>query len=190
MLSRSIACVAIVVIAQGLVFARMKVQVEYDKQFNFKPMRTWAWNPKGRGDVKMARTKDDNAEEARQRAEPIIVDAVNTEIVKRGLTEVTFSADLFVTYYLLLTNTMSAQTMGQFVPLWPVEDWHVPIGPPATQSLKMMNSGSLVLDLSTKEQVVWRGVARAQLDIVVDEKKREAALREAVRDLLKKYPPR
>ena len=190
MLSRSIACVAIAVLAQGLVFARVKVQVEFDKQFNFRPMRTWAWNPKGKGDVKMARTKDDSAEEARLRAEPIIVDAVNTEIGKRGLTEGTFGADLFVTYYLLLTNTMSAQTIGQFVPLWSIDTWAMPMGPPATQSLKMMNSGSLVLDLNTKEQIVWRGVARAQLDIVVDEKKREAVLREAVRDLLKKYPPK
>src|SRR5262245_14935734 len=82
---RVLACMCAVIAAQALLSAGVKVKGEYDKKFNFKPMQTWTWNPKGRGDVKMARTKDDDPDEARRRAEPIIVDAVTTEIVKRGL---------------------------------------------------------------------------------------------------------
>ncbi len=33
------------------------VNVEHDKAFNFKSVRTWAWNPKSPGDVVMARTR-------------------------------------------------------------------------------------------------------------------------------------
>ena len=36
------------------------VTVEHDKTFNFKPVRTWAWNPEGPGNVRMARTPDDD----------------------------------------------------------------------------------------------------------------------------------
>jgi len=61
---------------------------------------------------------------------------------------------------------------------------------PATQSVKMMNQGALVLDLSVKDVVIWRGVAQARVAFEADDKKREAILREGVRDLFKKYPPK
>lgn len=54
----------------------------------------------------------------------------------------------------------------------------------------MMNQGSLVLDFTVKQAVVWRGVARSQIRIGVDPKRREALLREAVRDLLRRFPPK
>ena len=54
----------------------------------------------------------------------------------------------------------------------------------------MMNRGSLVLDLSAKGAVVWRGVAQANISFDADEKKRESLIREGVRDLLKRYPPK
>jgi hypothetical protein len=54
----------------------------------------------------------------------------------------------------------------------------------------MMNRGSLVLDLSAKGTVVWRGVAQAEIKMDADDKRREALVREAVRDLLRRYPPR
>jgi hypothetical protein len=179
---------AIAFTANTLIVARVKVRVEFDKTFDFKPVRTWGWNPKGPGEVKMARTKDDDPEAARQRAEPIIVEAVTAEMKQRGLQAATGEPDLLVTYYLLLTNNMSAQTMGQFLPA--TTGWGLPPFAPATQSLEMMNRGSLVLDMSTKQAVVWRGVAQAELKMDADPKKRESVLRESVRDLLRRYPPR
>jgi hypothetical protein len=170
------------------VFSRVKVRVEYDKTVDFKPLRTWAWNPKFRGDVRTARTAEDNPEAFRQRAEPIIVDAVSKEIPKCGLQPATGEPDLIVTYFLLLTLSTDAQTVGQFLPA--TADWGLPLFPPATQSLTVKNKGSLVLDLGMKDKIVWRGVADAQLDIAVDDKKRESVLREAVRDLLRRYPGR
>ena len=53
-----------------------------------------------------------------------------------------------------------------------------------------MDLGSLVIDLTAKQKIVWRGVAQAKLKIGAEQKKRESTLREAVRDLLKKYPSR
>ena len=134
----------------------------------------------------MARTKDDDPDAARQSAEPIIVDAVAKEMAKRGLTAATGTADLTVTYYLLLTTTMSAQTMGQFLPA--TVAWGLPPFDQATQSIKMMNRGSLVLDLSKGGTVVWRGLAQADIKFDADAKKRETLIREGIRDLLAKYP--
>ena len=68
--------------------------------------------------------------------------------------------------------------------------WGLPLFPQATQSLKVLNQGALVIDLSANGTVVWRGVAQAEIKMDTDFKKREALLREGVRDLLKRYPPK
>ena len=182
----------VVVAALGLAalvtLEAVDVQVQSDKSFEFKGVRTWAWNPDGRGDVIMARSPDDDPEAMRKRAEPVIVEAVTAEMGRRGLQAAASQPDLFVTYYLLLSINAATQTVGQFLP--GTTAWGLPPFAPATQSMTMMNSGSLVLDLSTNGKVVWRGVAQARVKMDADDKKRESVIREAVRDLLKRYPPK
>jgi hypothetical protein len=172
----------------GVSVEGVDVRVEFDKAFDFKPMRTWGWNTEGAGRVIMARTSTDDPEAAKQLAEPWIVDAVTTEIMKRGLQPAASAPDLTVTYYLLLTTNMTAQTIGQFLPA--TTAWGLPPFAPATQSLQMMNQGSLVLDMKAGSEIVWRGVAQAKISFDATEKKREALVREGVRDLLKRYPPK
>ena len=164
------------------------VNIEHDKVFDFKSARTWAWNPKGAGDVIVARTKDDDPTAIKRKAEPLILDAVAAELMRRGLQTVASQPDLILTYYLLLTNNMTTQSLGQFLPA--TTAWGYTLVAPATQSIKMMNQGALVLDLSAKDVVVWRGVAQARVAFEADDKKREAILREGVRDLFKRYPPK
>ena len=166
----------------------MTVRVGFDKAFDFTPVRTWAWNPQGPGEVKMARTPDDDPEAMKRQAEPWIRDAVATEMANRKLQQATAEPDVTITYYLLMTTGTSAQTMGQFLPA--TTAWGLPPFAPATQSLTVMNQGSLVLDLSAKGNVIWRGVAQAQIKLDADDKKREALLREGVRDLLRRFPPK
>jgi hypothetical protein len=186
--------IAVVGIATALAFAfhvsieGVDVKVEHSKTFDFKPVKTWAWNPKEAGRVIMSRTQEDDPEGMKRRVEPVIMDAVTKETTARGLKQAESQPDLTLTYYLLLSTGASAQTIGQFLPA--TSAWGLPYFPQATQSLEMMNHGSLVLDLSTGQTVVWRGVAQAKIAFDVDDKKRQALLREGVRDLLKRYPPK
>lgn len=178
----------IVILAAGTLSGRVKVQVEYDKSFDFKNARSWGWASE-LGQVFVARTKDDSAALMRKRAEPIILDAVNKEMPQRGLTSASGgSSDLTIAYYLLLATSMDAQMMGQFLPA--VGFWGLPPFQGATQSLEMMNAGTLVLDFRAKDGVVWRGVARAEIAFDATDEKREKLLREAVRDLLRRFPPK
>lgn len=176
---------ALIVSAQSAL-GRVDVRVEFDKAFDFKPVRTWGWNPQGAGDVKMARTQDDDPDAVKVKVEPWILSAVATEMARLKLEQSTAQPDLMATYYLLLSTNMSAQSVGQFLPA--VAMWGIPPFAPATQSLQVMNRGSLVLDLSAKGTVVWRGLAQTNIRPDVDDKKREAMLREGVRDLLRRYP--
>ncbi len=168
--------------------ARAEVKVDFDKAFNFKAVRTWGWNPAGPGEVKMARSQGDDPAKMKARAEPLIVETFTSEMTRGGLQRADAAPDLTVTYYLLLTNSISAQTMGQFLP--GETAWGLPPFLQSTQSMEIMNRGALVLDFSANGTVVWRGVAQAQIKMDADDKKREATVREAVRDLVKRYPPK
>ena len=180
--------VALLVLTVPAAVARVKVNVEFDKAFNFKAVKTWGWNPAGPGDVMMARTAEDDPAAMEKLVEPPIVEAVTAEMPRRGLQPAPSAPDLTVTYYLLLTTNMSTQTIGQFLPS--TVAWGLPPFAQATQSLEIMNRGSLVLDLSAKGTVVWRGVAQSNIKADLTEQRRLALLREAVRDLLKRYPPK
>ena len=168
--------------------ARVDVKVAFDKAFDFTKVKTWDWTTPGHGEVKMARTQTDDSEAMRKRVDPIIADALPKEMERRKLTRATSAPDVGVVYYLLLTVGSSAQTVGQFIP--PALDWGLPLFPPATQSLKVMNEGSFVIDISSGGTVVWRGLAQAQIKMDESQDKREATLREAVRDLLRRFPPK
>jgi hypothetical protein len=167
--------------------AAVKVRAEFDKTFAFKDARTVGWSAKP-GAIMVARSADDDAEDLQRRAEPMIMDAVNAELPKRGLALASEAPDLTLHYYLLLTIGDSSQTLGQFLPA--VSEWAIPPFTPSTTALKVFNGGSLVLDLSSKGEPVWRGIGQAEIKRSMDDEKRAILIREAVRDILKRYPPK
>ena len=63
--------IAVLALTVHAALARVDVKIDFDKAFNFKAVRTWGWNPAGPGDVKMARTKDDDPDAMKRRAEPV-----------------------------------------------------------------------------------------------------------------------
>jgi hypothetical protein len=180
--------VLVALLALATPLLAVDVHVDFDKAFDFKTIRTWGWNPEHKGDVKMARNERDDPEAMRKRLEPTVVESVTTEMGKRGLTAAAAAPDMTVTYYALLTLNTQTQTMGQFLP--GTVAWGLPPFAQSTTSLKFMNAGALVLDLSAKGNVVWRGVAKANIKFDATDKERTELIQKAVRDLLKKYPPK
>jgi Domain of unknown function (DUF4136) len=181
----------LVAVAAALVFGSapmlaINVKADFDKTFDFKNIRTWGWSAEGKGQVRMARSQADNPEAAKAKAEPLIVDALTKEMAQRGIQYSETSPGVVVTYFLLLSTNISAQTVGEFLPATTM--WGLPLFPPATQSLEVMNEGSLVLDATANKKIVWRAIAEADYQTDADDKKRESLLRDAVRDLVRKFP--
>jgi hypothetical protein len=170
--------------------AAVKVRTQFNKAFDFSKARTWAWNDTGAGEVKMARTADDDPEVVRQRAEPVIKEAVAAELPGRGVKPVApgQAPDIEVTYYVLITVGTQTQQIGQFLPA--VAAWGIPPFTGATQSYKVIEQGSLVLDISANNEVVWRGIGQAELKPGQTAEKRATLVREAVREILKHFPPK
>ena len=190
-LEKLVAMAVATVLAVAVQSATAAVKVRYDASstFDFSTAHTWGWNPASRGQVLLARTPDESPEVVRQRAEPTIVETVSAEMPRRGLRQAaTGSPDLTLTYYLLLSYGSAAQTLGQFLPA--VADWGLPPFAASTQSLEVIEQGSLVLDLSANGEVVWRGVGAAKLEMGLPQDKRNALLRQAVTEIVKRYPPK
>ena len=170
--------------------AAMKVKTDHDPAFDFTKARTWAWNTKEPGRVITARTANDNPEEIKSRAEPIIMEAVTAEMTRRKVLEPATNGapDLTMAYSLLLTLGSQSQQMGQFVPS--TLEWGIVPFSGATQSLRGFEQGSLLLDLTAGGSIVWRGVAQAEIKPGTPPDKRAQLIREAARDILAKFPPK
>jgi hypothetical protein len=185
MMKRPILIAACVIAAQ-VGIAAIKVQVDVDKTFDFRKVRTWAWALPEAGWIMAARTPTDDPEAIQRLAEPVIMDAVIAEMPSRGLTHTVDSPDVTLKYYLLLTLGTESQTIGQFLP--PVAQWGVPPFTASTQSLKVIQRGSLAIDVMSKGQIVWRGVGAAEIKPGVTQDKRAELIRVADRDILRRYP--
>jgi Domain of unknown function (DUF4136) len=176
--------------AAVVVGAKVKVQTQYDKKFNFAGLHTYAWHSTGKGDVKLLQASGENPAALRSQLEPMVVRSVEGALGKRGFTVASGAPDLEVYYYVLIGPGISAQTMGQFIA--PVPEWGIPPFAPATSSIDMYEQGSLIVDLSSPSlgAMVWRGSAQAEIDRTRTPADREKRIRDAVDDMFKKFPPK
>lgn len=188
---RGLALAAIAALALSVATtAKVKIETQFDKGTDFRPMKTYAWHPDG-NDVKILQATGDDPAEVRRTFDPVIVPAVDQMLAKQGLTLApTADADLFVNYYILVGPGGSSQSMGQF--LAPVPVWGLPPFAPSTSALTVYEQGTLILDITNAKQrsVIWRGSAQDALDRTRKEAEREKIVRDAITQILKKFPPK
>ncbi len=169
--------------------AKTDITTQADPTFSFVGLKTWAWHPDGAGDVRQAVSADTDPAAIAKRVDPVIVPAVERELLARGFTKATGQPDLYVHYYMLATVGQASQYMGQFVA--PVPMWGLPPFAPATTAIEIYPLGTLILDITSpaKGAIVWRGAAQRKIDLEKPDQQRRAILENAIRDLLKKFPP-
>src|SRR5262247_3715886 len=110
---RAIVWAAFIVAAAAVLLQAAKVNLrsDQDKQFDFKAVRTWGWDVSEQGDVKMARSAEDDPAAIKRQFGPTIVDAVTRELTERGLAagDASKPPDLRFHYYLIVTVGVNAQ---------------------------------------------------------------------------------
>jgi hypothetical protein len=113
-----------------------KIEVQRDPKTDFTKLKTWTWNPSGAGEVKVWVTSESKSEPVKKTYEPVIMQAVEDELARRGMKRVTSGpADFTMTYYVIITVGQDSQHMGQFLP--PVTTYGVPpFAPQATSNSK------------------------------------------------------
>jgi hypothetical protein len=189
---RQVLLAAVLVIPAALAIAGgVKVRTQYDKAFNFTPLKTFGWHPGGAGDVKLLVSDTGDAANIQRTLEPVIIEAVDNALKHRGLTKTEpGQGALQVNYYLLIGPKMSTQEMGQFVP--GVPEWGLPgLSWGATTAYTAYVQGSLVVDISTPaDGTVWRGIAEAEIDGKLSDEQRRQRIMDGVSRMLKDFPPK
>jgi hypothetical protein len=185
------AAIVALLIALGttIAIAGVKVQSQRDPTFDFSRLKTWSWNPSGPGSVKVWVTADSKSEPVQRQYEPVIMQAVEDELARRGFTRASGTQpDFNVTYYVLVTLGSASQEMGQFLPA--VTQWGLPPFTPQTTALRVYPQGTLVLDIASPDpmSVVWRAVAQAEVDLEKTDAERAARIQNVVRDVVAKVP--
>jgi len=183
--------ILMVTAAAVLSAAAMKIHVQFDRAFDFSTVHTYAWHPDGAGRVVAMTSSQDDPEAIRRQLEPVIVGAVERELARRGFTPAPASSrpDVNVSYYLLISaGTTATDMFADFT----LPGWGLPPISRSTNYLKVVERGSLVVDLAatSEDAVVWRGVAEAEVNRQKTDEQRAARIQEAVRKMLEQYPPK
>jgi len=170
--------------------AKTDITVEYDKKFSFAGLKTWTWHPEGKGKVLLALTADNDPKKVADRVDPVIIPALEREMSARGFTIAAANPDLYVHYYVLGTLQNSTQVQGQFLPSVP--EWGLPPFLASTTATRTYPVGTLIVDVTApaQQKLVWRGSAARKIQIDRPDAERRKVLEEAIRELLKQFPPK
>jgi hypothetical protein len=176
--------------ATAISLAAVDVRVDKDPNFDFTKLKTFGWNAKP-GEVKIMVTQDSNkrAEPAQRKYEPVLMQTVNEQLVKRGYAKAEGAApDFEMIYYVLVTTGSASQHMGQFMPSY--AQWGIPLWSPNTTALAIYPTGAIVLDVITPAggKMVWRGIAEAKVEMENTEAERAKRVVEIMTKLVEKFP--
>jgi hypothetical protein len=181
---------AVVAMTAAAIAGGIKITIQRDKAYQFESRRTYAWHPEQAGDVKVLQSMGDPAK-IKEKFEPMILPTAEAELAKRGFTKVPAEkADFWVNYYILLGPNYTAQYHGQFVGAIP--EWGLPDFLQSTSSLKVIEQGSVVLDVTSTalKTVIWRGIAAAEFKGNLSDAERQSRIDKGIADMLKGFPPK
>jgi hypothetical protein len=154
------------------------VKYDFDEQANFADLKTFDWMPvpekAGINSLVVQRVKK----------------AVNAELQAKGLMMTSNNPDFLIAQHLGKKDKVQ------------VTDWGYDYGPHggywggywgAAGGVSSYNyeEGSLILDFvdAKSKKMIWRGAAKAEVQNADTPEKSEKLINEAVKEILKKYPP-
>lgn len=148
------------------------VSYDYDKTADFSKLKTYAWVP--------GTNLRDELNHKR------IVDAVDAQLVKKGLTQVDPSAhpDILVAYNAVFNTNLQVHgyATGAGYRFGPYRS-----GSARVEEVMMGNLIVVLVDGTTRS-LLWRGIATREVDVKADPEKREQNINKAAEKLFKNYP--
>jgi hypothetical protein len=152
----------------------LSVHTYPDALYDYEGVHVYAWHPDGRGQTRIMSASGTLAD-VQTHLEPIVVGVIREQLALKHLAVGRVeSADVLVSYYLMLTGKEPA----------------LPIAGGALTSLQGIDGGALMIDLRSAAagRVIWRGVAETKLTGTNSEAVRLELIRTAVRRILEQFP--
>jgi len=177
-LTGCLACLALLLGASAA--QAQKVTVEYNKQDDFSPYKTYTW-------IK-------NETYARPVLAAIIIGSVDKELQDRGFKEMETGGDLIVSIYGATDSDLRVTVTPDiyyFPPLYATTWWTPAMYRAGTSTAVYVQTGTLVVDLADPhtKTLKWRGIAKGTLDPTQKEKSAET-VEKAIAKMFRQYPVR
>jgi hypothetical protein len=164
----------------GMLASAQTVTYDYDKNTDFSKVKTYAW-------VRGINLDFDDLTHKR------IINAVDGQLASKGLTKVGASEnpDVLVAYYALFNKELLVN--------WFSSGWGGGFGGFAIDQFRSSSAkaeeewiGTVVGDMKDAKSasVVWRGIARKEVDVTASPEKRDKTINKAAEKLFKNYPPK
>ena len=180
MQKRLFAAAIALVVAPVLLLAQ-QVSYDYNKSANFASYKTYQ--------------QKDGTKVGQQLIDDRIASAIDTALAAKGLTKATANPDVYVVYHVAFDkqkdiSTFSSGYGGGYGPYgwgWG-GGW---AGGTTTTQVRDILMGTLVIDIADakKGQLAWRGMGVKEVDVQNKPEKRDKSINEAVKKILKNYPP-
>jgi hypothetical protein len=176
------ATLAIALLLAPALLLAQKTSYDYDKTADFSAFKTYAHK--------------DGTKVGQQLIDERIVAAIDAELAAKGLTKSETNPDVFVVYHVAFDqekdiSTFSTGYGGGYGPYgW---GWGGGWGGGTTSTqVRNILVGTLVIDLADAKQgkVAWRGMGVKEVKTQVSPEKRDKSIRDAVKKILKNYPPK
>jgi hypothetical protein len=170
-----------VVLAPALLLAQ-KTSYDYDKSADFASFKTYAHK--------------DGTKVGQPLIDERIVNGIEAELAKKGLTKVEANPDVFVVYHVAFDkqkdiSTFSSGYGGGYGPYgWGYGGgWG---GGTTTTQVRDILVGTLVVDVADakKNAMVWRGMGVKEVNTQAKPEKRDKSIAKALEKIFKNYPPK
>ena len=172
---------------------KLEIETNKDEKADFSKLKTYAWLPPAPV-VKNTTDALSNPNLSQEVLGPHIVEAVDRQLARRGLTKVENkeNADALVAYFAALTVGFSRTYLGEYYGY--VTGWGSPIPPglAPTTSATIYEQGAVVVDVVDRaaNRGIWRGVARTRVHQDTRLAKRIERINEAAEKMFQKFPVR
>jgi hypothetical protein len=146
-------------VAAPAAFQKLKVETNKDPKADFAAIKTYAWLPPAPL-VKNAPDELTNPNLSQEVLGPHIVEAVDRELARRGLTQADRNtADVLVVYFAALTVGFNKSYVGEYygyITGWPSP---IPTGLAPSTSADIYEQGTVVVDMVQRasNRAIWRG---------------------------------
>jgi hypothetical protein len=160
------------------VLLAQKTSFDFDKQADFTLFKTYAQKPgTAVGD---------------QFVDKRIADAIDTEMTAKGMTKNDAKPDVTVIYHVAFDKKQDISTYSTGMAYGPYGyGWGGGWGGTDVRVREILE-GTLIIDIAdaTKKALVFRGMGVKEVDVQAKAEKRDKNISEAVKKILKNYPPK
>jgi len=174
-----IAVAALAIVLAPTLAAAQKTSYDYNKSTDFTAFKTYGLK--------------DGTKVGQPLIDDRIVAAIETELAAKGLTK-SANPDVFVVYHMAFDTQKDISTYSSGYGGYGAYGWGWGggwAGGTTTTQVRDILMGTLVIDIADakKGQLAWRGMGVKEVDVQNKPEKRDKSINEAVKKILKNYPP-